>query len=263
LAGVYLKLLDLIGRERLLFGHRGVPQEAPENTLAGFRRALELGLDGVELDVRLCSSGEMVIFHDDDVSRLTNGSGRICELCFDELRRLDAGIRFEEKFQGEKIPSLEEVFELVGGRMLVNVELKTDSLRDQGLEAKVIALIEKMNLQSSIILSSFNPFSLWRAKQKGPDLVAALLFADDQPVHLRRAWATAIINVDGIHPRHPLITEKLMRKARSRKWFVGAWTVDAVARATRFFDIGVDIIISNRPAQLRQALAQERETRRP
>jgi len=258
----YLKLLDRVGHERLLFGHRGVPREAPENTIAGFRRALELGLDGVELDVCSCNSAELVIFHDEDVSRLTDGTGRVQELTFTELRRLDAGIKFGRQFQGERIPILDEVLELLGGKMLVNIELKTKSIRDDGLEGKVVALIQKMKLQSSIILSSFNPTSLRRVKRHDPSLVTALLFSDDQPIHLRQAWAARILTLEGIHPRFPLVTRKMVQKARSKKWFLGTWTVDSAAEAARLYDAGIDIIISNRPAQLREKLSRNREVQR-
>jgi glycerophosphoryl diester phosphodiesterase len=259
LAGGYLNLLNRVGRERLLFGHRGVPKEAPENTLAGFRRALELGLDGVELDVRRCGSKELVVFHDNEVNRLTAGRGRVADLTFEEIRRLDVGARFGEGFRGEKIALLEEVLELLGGKMLINIELKTKSIRSEGLEADVVALVQKMQLQSSVIFSSFNPFSIRRVKQSGDRLCAALLFADDQPVHLRRAWASNIIRLDGIHPRYPLVSRKLVQKARLKMWFMGTWTVDTAAEASRLYDAGVDIVITNRPAQLRQELGRELE----
>lgn len=251
--------MDRIGRERLLLGHRGVPQESPENTLSGFRRALEHGLDGVELDVQLCRTGELVVFHDETVNRLTNGSGRVSELSFDELRRLDAGIRFGKEFEGEQIPSLEEVLELLGEKMLVNVELKTHALHDDGLEARVAGLIQKMKLQSSVIFSSFNPCSLRRIQRQNPDFSLALLFSDDQPIHLRKAWATRLLRLKGIHPRFPLLSSRLIRRARRKGWFVGTWTVDSAADAARLYDRGADIIISNRPAQLRDELGKEME----
>jgi len=246
-----------LGREPLLFGHRGVPREAPENTIAGFRRALELGLDGVELDARLCGTGEVVVFHDDEVDRLTNGSGPIRTLSFAEIGRLDAGSKFGEKFRNEKIPPLDEVLALLGEKMLVNIELKSDSIRNEGLEAKVVELVQKMNLRSSVILSSFNPLSVWRVKRLDKSLVTALLFADDQPLHLRKGWGAPLVRADGIHPRHPLVTDKLVRKARSRNWFVGTWTVDSAAQAARLFRAGVDVVISNRAPRLREALQRE------
>ena len=139
-------LLDRIGRDRLIFGHRGVPDERPENTLPGFQRAVELGLDGVELDVFQCGTGELVVFHDEKVDKLTDGSGQVVELAFDYLRELDAGSRFGEDFKGERIPTLEETLEVLGGKMIVNIELKSRSIPDDGLEDKVVALVRKMGL---------------------------------------------------------------------------------------------------------------------
>jgi glycerophosphoryl diester phosphodiesterase len=247
-------LLDRIGRERLVFGHRGVPREAPENTLASFQRALELGLDGVELDARLCRSGDLIVFHDDTVDKLTDGRGSICDLGFEELRALDAGVRFGGKFKSEKIPTLEEVLDVLGGKMLVNIELKTDSARDGGLAYKVVMLVEEMNLLSSVILSSFNPISIRRAKKLNPKVVTTLLYADDQPIHLRRAWASYILKLEGVHPRYPMVNDSLMKRARAKGWFVGTWTVDDASIAERLFQLGVGIVISNRPREIRKDL---------
>ncbi|GAB4349728.1 MAG: glycerophosphodiester phosphodiesterase [Candidatus Abyssubacteria bacterium] len=241
-------------RKPLIFGHRGVPCEAPENTVASFQRAVELGLDGVELDVQLCKSGELVVFHDFRVDKLTDGTGLVADLSFEEIRRLDAGSHFSEKFRNERIPTLEEVLGILGGRMLVNVELKQETLGDRGLESRASGLIKKMGLSTSVILSSFNPFSIWRAGRAQPDMACALLFADDQPLHLRRAWAARVLELDGLHPRFPLISDALMKRARAKGWFVGTWTVDDPREAERLVEAGVDIIISNRPAQLREEL---------
>ncbi len=249
-----MRLLERVGRERLLFGHRGVPQEAPENTLASFGRAVELALDGVELDARLCRTGELVVIHDERVDKLTNGSGCVDQLSFDEIRSLDAGTRFGGSFKGERIPSLEEAFEALRGKMVVNVELKTKSVAGDGLEGKVVALIEKMGLESSVILSSFNPFSIRRVKQANPALTVGLLFSDDQPIHLRRAWASHLMKIDGLHPRYPLVTKRLIGRARANKWFVGTWTVDDADVAARLLRAGVDIVMTNRPRQLRESL---------
>jgi glycerophosphoryl diester phosphodiesterase len=247
-------LLERIGREKLIFGHRGTPDEAPENTLAGFKKAVELGLDGVELDARLCRTGEIVVFHDDEVDKLTDGSGRVDELAFDELRHLDAGARFEG-FSGEKIPTLEEVLETLSGKMIVNIELKTGSIAGDGLEARVATLVWKMGLQSSVILSSFNPFSVRRIVAASPGLKVALLFAEDQPIHLRRAWALRLVGVDGVHPRYPLVSEKLMRRARAKGWFVNTWTVDDASVAKRMFEAGVAAIVTNNPRRMRDELS--------
>ncbi len=254
-----MRPLDRLCDGRLIFGHRGVPDEAPENTIAGFERAVEMGLDGVELDVQQCASGELVIIHDERVDKLTDGSGEIKDLSFDELRALDAGSKFVGKsgspgFGGEKIPTLEETLAVLGGKMIVNIELKTRSIPDDGLEAKVVALVKKMGHGDSVILSSFNPFSIKRAGAADPSLKVALLYAEDQPMHLRRAWGLHLIRVDAVHPRFPLVNDKLMRRARARGWMVNTWTVDDAAKMRELFDIGVSVAITNHPRRLREEL---------
>lgn len=248
-------VIEDIGKRRLIFGHRGAPDETPENTIAGFQRSVELGLDGVELDARFCKSGELVVFHDDKVEKITDGSGNIEELSLDELKELDAGSHAGSEFKGEKIPLLEEVLEVLGGKMIINVELKTRSVPDDELEAEVIRLIKTMGLESSVILSSFNPFSVGRARKLDPGMTAALLYAEDQAIYLRQAWGSYLMRLDGIHPKYPLVSEKLMRRAKAKKWFVCTWTVDDMSMAEKMFDMGIDIVITNHPRKMIETLS--------
>ena len=105
-----------IGGPPLILGHRGAPREAPENTLASLRRALELGVDGVEYDVRACGSGEIVVFHDARLDRTTDGTGPIAGLDLRGLYGVDAGSWFGRRFEGEPIPVLDEVLALTPER---------------------------------------------------------------------------------------------------------------------------------------------------
>jgi glycerophosphoryl diester phosphodiesterase len=254
-----VNLLQRVGQEPLIFGHRGVPDETPENTVSSFQKAVDLGLDGVELDARLCKSGELVVFHDDKVDKLPGASGYVADLSYGDLKRLDAGIRYGEEFRGERIPLLEEVLEALREKMIVNIELKSRSIRDDGLERKVAALVREMRIQSSVILSSFNPFSIRRVTMIDPELKIGLLFSDDQPIHLRKAWGAYFFGIHGVHPRYPLVTGRLIEKARKKNWFVSAWTVDDTALAGRLFSAGVAIVITNHPRQMCGAFKTLRE----
>ena len=113
----------------LNFGHRGAPKAAPENTLASFQKAREMGADGVELDVMLCADGEVVVMHDSDVERTTDGHGRIPDLTLAQVKALDAGARFGPPFVGERVPTLREVAAWAQNDMLLNIELKSVSVR--------------------------------------------------------------------------------------------------------------------------------------
>jgi glycerophosphoryl diester phosphodiesterase len=117
------------------------------------------------------------------VDTTTDGSGRVADLTLAQLKRLDAGIRFDPAFAGERIPTLEEVLEAVGNRLLLNVELKTTSLRDNGLEQAVIAQVRQHSLDNRVLFSSFNPFSLQRAKRITPHILAGLLTPPYPPVY--------------------------------------------------------------------------------
>src|SRR5687768_11162146 len=104
----------------VVYGHRGAAAEFPENSLAGFRRALELGIEGIELDVHLSKDGVPVIIHDETVDRTTNAEGAVADFTVEELRGLDAG-------DGEYVPTLAEVLDLVGDRLLVDIEIKANA----------------------------------------------------------------------------------------------------------------------------------------
>lgn len=231
----------------LNIGHRGAGGLAPGNTLAAFQVALDLGIDGVELDVQRCRTGEVVVIHDLTVDRTTNGTGAVKDLSLAEIKALDAGSHFGPRFAGERIPTLAEVLDLVGDRLLVNVELKSSSPRTDGLEAEVIRLIRERNLERHVLTSSFNPFALWRTRRLAPDLKLGLLYAHNLPLPLRRAWLAFLSHPEARHPDYPLVDELLMAQARSHGWQVNTWTVNEPDDMRRMMDLGVDGIITDRP----------------
>lgn len=141
----------------VIFGHRGAAGAAPENTHAAFRQAFTGGADGVELDVRCCASGEVVVIHDATINRTSNGVGRVAQLPLPALRAFDFGVRFDPQFAGETIPTLEEVFTRLPAGKLVNVEIKNEVCRSQGEERAVARLIARFGLYEQCLVSSFNP----------------------------------------------------------------------------------------------------------
>lgn len=239
----------------LNIAHRGASAAAPPNTLAAFEKAIELGADGIEFDVHLSADGVPVIIHDFAVDTTTDGSGRVADLTLAQLKRLDAGIRFAPAFAGEHIPTLEEVLEAVGNRLLLNVELKTTSLRDNGLEQAVIAQVRQHNLDNRVLFSSFNPFSLRRAKRIAPHIPAGLLYAPDLPLYLRRAWLAFLVPHEARHPHYKMVDAHYMAWAGRRGYRVNTWTVDDPAEMRRLIGLGVDGIITNVPNLLASILA--------
>jgi len=231
----------------LILAHRGASAYAPENTLTAFARAFELGADGVELDVTLTRDGVPIVIHDDTVDRTTNGKGAVQDLTLAEIQQLDAGAWFDEKFRGERIPTLAEVFDIVPAGKIVNVEIKGTSIGDDGLPLAIIRVIEEQNFAARVILSSFNPFALYRASFLAPRIPRGLLYDSTLPIYLRRAWLRPLARVTAMHPDNTLVTPRLVRWARAKKYKINTWTVDDPAEARRLADLGVDAIITNKP----------------
>ncbi len=159
----------------IIFAHRGASAYAPENTLASFKMAVEQRADAIELDVKLSADGVPVVIHDPTTDRTTGAPGRVADLPLAALRELDAGRRFDEKFSGERIPTLDEVFETVGGKLPINVELTNYSTPTDDLVERVAAVVKKYNLQDKIIFSSFLPANLETAARLLPDARRGLL----------------------------------------------------------------------------------------
>src|SRR5258705_3174798 len=134
-----------------IFAHRGASAHAPENTLAAFELALAQGADGIELDAKLSADGHVVIIHDAAVDRTTDRQGRVKDMSLAELRSLDAGGFFAEQYRGEKVPTLEEVFEALGKRMFVNVELTNYNTPGDYLVESVCMLVKKCGLQKQVL----------------------------------------------------------------------------------------------------------------
>ena len=143
-----------------IFAHRGASAHAPENTLAAFKTALEQGADAIELDAKLSSDGIVVAIHDESVNRTTGAPGLVSQTSLAGLRALDAGSFLSDKFCGEKIPTLEEVFEAVGQRTFINVELTNYKTPDDHLIESVCMLVRKFRMQERVLFSSFLPSNL-------------------------------------------------------------------------------------------------------
>ncbi len=234
-------------RRPLNFGHRGANVAAPENTLAAFQKARELGADGIELDVMLCADGEPVVIHDFTVDRTTNGRGRVEELPLAQLKALDAGGWFGPEFAGERIPTLREVLEWAADELLLNIELKNFRLRSDGLEAKVVALIREYRLHSRVMLSSFNPLALRRAKGLARELHTGLLYAPGLPIYLRRAWLRPFAQVNALHPPYQMVSQTYLDWARRQRYRVNVWTPNDRNDLQRLIAQKVDMIITDQP----------------
>ena len=239
-------------RERpLIFAHRGASRVAPENTLAAFRQAVEIGADGIELDVQLSADGVPVVIHDTTVDRTTDGSGWVQKLTLAQLRGLDAGSHAGAAFAGERIPTLEEVLTEVGDKLIVDIELKYPTVETASLEAQVIEVIRRLGMQRRVWLSSFKPYALHTARRLAPEMPCGLIYGPLSP----GSWLLGPITPhESIHPHASFVSARMMQRARRRGQRVITWTVDDPTQAQQLATCGVDAIITNTPAALLDAI---------
>lgn len=243
-----------MSRQPQIFAHRGAKSVAPENTLPAFAVALEMGVDGIELDVHRSKDGRLVVIHDFSVDKTTSGAGPVAEYTAAQLAALDAGSHFDTRFAGTGVPTLEQVFDLVGDRCRINVEIKSEDL-EGGPEADLlIALIRDQDLYSRVLISSFNPITLIKLRWLDPQVDLALLHGP-LPPFLLDAWTGPVIAPVAVHPHHSLVDAGYMAWARSRGCVVNTWTVNDPAEAQRLADLGVNAIMSDVPDQIRAHLA--------
>jgi glycerophosphoryl diester phosphodiesterase len=239
------------GEGPLVLGHRGASACETENTAAAFRRARADGADGVELDVLQCATGEVVVFHDDDLRRLADRPERVADLPYQILR--DVPLR-----GGTTIPTLEEALEACGPELLVNVELKVSQVSFSltvGLVRAVARVVERTGAARRVLVSSFNPWAVHVWRREVPSVRAALLFERGSPLPLRRAWLAPWLRPFALHPELALCTPARVAAWKRRGYMVSVWTVDDPAALRACREMGVDGVITNDPARARAALA--------
>jgi glycerophosphoryl diester phosphodiesterase len=229
--------------------HRGACGTFPENTMCSFAAALELGADAIELDCQLTADGELVVCHDETLDRTTDGLGPLGARTWEELARLDAGLWKGERFRGERIPRLADVLDLVAGRLLVNVEIK--SKRDVGrIEEPLAALVRERGAAEWAVFSSFHTRAVRGMRTVAPWARLGIL-RNARPAE--EAITLAIELAAGcIAPRRNLVDAKLVEAAHACGLGVWVWTVNELADMRRLQEIGVDAIFSDYPERFEQ-----------
>ncbi|GJQ36246.1 MAG: glycerophosphoryl diester phosphodiesterase [Anaerolineaceae bacterium] len=248
-------MLDKFPRP-ILLAHRGDSSHAPENTLPAFASALEKGADGVELDAQLTADGHVVVIHDPDVKRTTDGEGRISSLSIETVRTLDAGSWFSPVFSGTKVPLLEDVFEAMGRDKLINIELKNYSTPFNGLALKVCELVKRHNNGSQIILSSFFAFNLKIAARELPGIQLGLLALPGWRGSWARSFSFMFGNYQALHLHHSDTTREQIQRTHRIKRRVHVWTVNSPEEIRRLSDWDVDGIITADPGAAVRALGR-------
>ncbi len=224
----------------LRIGHRGAPVQAPENTLASFAKAIEFGVDMIELDVHVCKTGEVVVMHDDTVDRTTNGKGRIADMTLDELKALDAG-------KGERIPTLEEVFNLVDKRVQIIIELKENAAIEPTMALIGRCISKEGWTNEHFMLSSFDHYMLRQCKELMPDVRLGAILAG---VPIGYAEFGEQLGAYSVNMAYPFLNKEFIDDAHRRGLRVFAWPVDEPTDIEHMKALGVDGIISNVPDRI-------------
>jgi len=236
----------------IILGHRGASKYAPENTMAAFEMALEMGADGFELDTMLSADGVPVVIHDERLERTTNGSGRVASKTLKRLRQLDAGSWLGERYSGERIPLLEDVLANFKGRALINIELKNYSHPFDGLTQKVLDLVKRNDMMEQILISSFFPGNITFLQRTEPKIQAALLTTGGVFGRVLASRRFTFLSRQVIHPHKSICTRPYVAEQHQNNRKVNAWTVNEAEEIRELTLNGVDGIITDDPALARK-----------
>ncbi|MDR6998670.1 glycerophosphodiester phosphodiesterase [Neobacillus niacini] len=227
-----------------IFAHRGYSSLFAENTMSAFYEAEKAGADGLELDVQLTKDGELVVIHDEKVNRTTSGNGFVKDYLFKDIRKLNANKKGLKK---EIIPSLIEVLEwMQTNTLLCNIELKNGLFAYEGMEEKVIKLVQNYRLSDRIIISSFNHYSIVHCYRLAPEIETAPLFLEG----LFMPWVYAqSIRAKGIHPKYATLSDEIITKTMENEIAVRPYTVNNEADLHRLFKINCTSVITDDPVK--------------
>lgn len=240
----------------VVIAHRGASAHAPENTMAAFRKAVDMRAEMIELDVMLSKDGVPVLFHDADLDAKSNGAGPLRDLDLEQLRRLDVGSWFSGDYAGERMPTLDEVLEWAAGRMALNIEIKTEAWRqtlEESVEPRVIDLVRKHGMERHIIFSSFDYRVIRRLKELAPDLPAAVLYEPGQSGGLDPVSLVRGLGADGFNCSWRELTPEWLASLRQEGIPVLIYTVNERERMEALILDGVSGIFSDYPDRLLEA----------
>lgn len=227
------------------FAHRGFSGKYPENTMLAFKKAIEIGVDGIELDVQLTKDNVVVIIHDETIDRTTNGKGEVVNYAYKELEKFDASYIYTGQYGINKIPTLDEYLKYVKDLDIVtNIELKNSINEYEGLEELVLELIRKYNLEKKVIISSFNHYSVVKMKKLAPELKCGFLCED---TILNPGKYCKENGVECFHPRYKVLSLERIEELRKNGIEINTWTVNKKEDIKDLIDKEIDIIIGNYP----------------
>lgn len=233
-----------------VWAHRGASAYAPENTMVAFEKAVQMGADGIELDVQMTKDGNLVVIHDEMINRTSNGRGYVNEYTLEELRKYNFSNGFKTN-KPIKIPTLEEVYKYMRTTsLMINVELKNSIVEYKGMEEKVLDLARNMKLEGQIIYSSFSRESIAKIRQLAPDAKVGILYIGRWQEIQSYAKQIGIV---ALHPSFKAVKESLLvQSAKENGLSVHVWTVNKGRNMAYLVRKEVEAIITDKPDICRQ-----------
>lgn len=241
-------------KKTIVVAHRGGSLLAPENTIAAFKNALELGVERIELDVQLSKDNAVVVIHDEKLDRTTNGIGEVSAYAYSQLSGFNAGSKFSEHFKGETIPLLENLLELVSGKATLLIEIKKVGHRNKGIENAVVELIHKHQAASWCVVQSFCYDSIVKIHELDETIKTGLLFTKP-PIDKILNNKIDVRFISEINFHHAYASKKNIEHLHSLNKKVFVWTVNKPERMKQLVENGVDGIITDDPKTLKALLS--------
>lgn len=236
----------------LNIAHRGASGHAPENTLSAFKMAIEMGANMVELDIHQTQDRELVVIHDRSLKRTTGYRGSVGRLSLKALKDLDAGAWFGNRYQGEKIPTLQEVLDLIGPRVKLNIEIKKGLRPYSGLEKRLLACLGGYGPKDQFLISCFDEAVLRRVRRLDHDIPIGYLFERDSPDRIiPKALELAAVSV---HGPSQVVSERLIEQAHREGLKVYIYTINEKDEMRHWIGLGVDGLFTNYPDRLSEVL---------
>jgi glycerophosphoryl diester phosphodiesterase len=231
----------------VIIGHRGASKYAPENTLAAFKLAVEQSVPAIEFDVKLTHDQRVVVIHDPNVMRTTNGRGLVSGLSLAEIKQLDAGSWFSSDFKAEPIPTLEEVFNTVGHEVLMNIELTNYTTPSDMLVDRVVEQVKKAGLEDRVYFSSFLASNLIKVRKQLPGCGIGYLAYAGFPGLLQRIFQPPPRTINSLNPNRGAVSRRLVEHEHDLDRRILVYTVNDADEMRKLFELGVDGIFTDDP----------------
>ncbi len=254
------KLTTIKKRDFKIVGHKGASGYAPENTIASFERAIELGADAIEIDVHFTKDGEVVVFHDEEVSRTTNGQGKIHEFTLEEVKQLDAGSWFDTEFAGEEVPTLEETLDHIHGKLECIIDIKSKGhMFYEGFAKRIVEIVDEKGAKEWCVIQAYDETYLEEAIEIDSTIQVKKLMMGEDETHLLAFYIQAKGFTDHrnmhefyntLNPHFTTLSQRRIFRFKARGYKVFTYVVNERPDMLKMLNMGVDGIITDFPDKM-------------